>query len=72
MTSAGPGAGEARLTLELDGLAVYSRAVAIGPQTPIQRLSVALPRLVTLAKRDINRRIAAETKRAAGVEPAAE
>ncbi|MFJ3487986.1 hypothetical protein [Leifsonia aquatica] len=70
--SADPGAGEARLTLELDGLVVYSRAVAVGSQTPTQRLSVALPRLVTLAKRDINRRITAETKEAAGVEPAAE
>lgn len=76
MTGAGPGRGEARLTLELDGESYPSRAIALGPETAPERLLAALPKLAAAAESQLRRHIdwvkAQETKKAAGVEPAAE
>lgn len=55
MTDCEPGAGEARLTIELDGHIWHTRAIALGREKPALRAKKALPGLVRLMDEALGR-----------------
>lgn len=59
---ASPGAGEVRLVVELEGHTFTTRGMALGPESVLQRLTEALPKLASAMSSTLSRQLAAEKK----------